>query len=217
MISDSQLQRDVIAELAWEPSIDATKLGVSVEKGGVTLFGHVTSLAQKQAAEAAGRRVKGVRALAEEIEVRLPESRKWHDDEIAKRAADVLLWHSPDLVERIVITVAAGVITLAGALGSHQERVRAEQDVRRLSGVRHVDNALTIRAAADPPDIRDKIVRALERSADLEAQSIIVASLGTTVILTGRLRSCQERQLAEHIAWAAPGVTEVQNRIVVAA
>ena len=217
MTTDLQLQRDVIAELAWESAIDARALGVTVEQGVVTLLGHVPSLAQKQMAEAAVQRVRGVRALAEEIEVRLPEGRKWHDDEIAKRAADVLAWRSPDLAERILIIVAESVVTLSGTVENHHQRVQAEQDIRLLSGVRRVVNDLVIRPAAGQANVRDTIVTAFERSADLEAQNIIVASIGDTVILTGKVRSCHERQLAEHVAWAAPGVTDVRNRIVVEA
>lgn len=215
MRDDGLLRDDVLAELEFEPRVDARHIGVTAEKGVVTLSGHVATLTEKRAAEAAVRRVRGVRAIAEEIEVRLPSFRKGHDDEIAKRAADILSWREPNLTSRIRITVSHGVVTLEGDVEWYYQRADVEHDIWHLSGVVGVINKLVVRAAAQPVEVMDKIKAALERSADLEAKNITVSANGDKIVLGGRVHTWHERDLAERAAWAAPHVVAVQNMIAV--
>ncbi len=215
MNADHTLQHDVMAELEWEPRVDAAHLGVTADAGVVTLSGHVSSLTQKQTALAAARRVRGVRVIADEIEVRLPGDRKWHDDEIGKRAGDILSWSLPDVAERIRIRVAHGVVTLEGVVDRYVDRIDAEQQIRRLSGVVGVENKLMVTTRINPAGVKESIETAFQRSADLEARNITVTAEGPLVTLQGRVRSWYEHELAERAAWAAPGVTEVRNLILV--
>ena len=213
MVQDIDLQHDVMAELEWEPSLDAANIGVSCDSGVVTLSGHVGSYAEKQAAERAARRVKGVKAIAQEIEVRLPHEKKTGDDEIAKRAARILDWNVALPRERIAIKVERGIVTLSGEVDWYYQRLTAERDVEKLSGVVAVVNAITVRPHISPLDVRTKIEAALRRNAELESGSITVAIEGGKVILGGRVKASYEREIAEHAAWSAPGVTAVEDRI----
>jgi len=215
MRDDSLLKNDLIAELEFEPRVDARHIGVTVEKGVVTLSGHVSSLAEKRAVEAAVRRVRGVRAIAEEIEVRLPAFAKQHDDEIAQRVASILAWREPNLVDRVRITVSYSIVTLEGDIEWDYQRADIERDTWRLNGVLGVVNRLQVQAGAQPDEVMNKIRAALERSADIEAENITVATDGDKIILTGRVHTWHERELAESAAWAAPHVVAVHNMIAV--
>jgi osmotically-inducible protein OsmY len=215
MTTDSKLQEDVIAALKWEPRIDAAHIGVTAEAAIVTLSGHVSILEQKQAAVVAARQVKGVEAVADEIEVRVPSNQKCHDDEIGKRAADIIRWSQPTVAERIRISVSHGIITLEGEVEHFFDKVDAEQHVARLSGVTRVDNKLIVKSLINPVDIKEKIGAAFLRSAYVEAQNITVAVDGPNVTLTGQVRSWNEKEQAEQVAWAAPGVTSVENLLEV--
>ena len=215
MDTNTMLQDDVIAELKWAPRVDAAQIGVTAQDGVVTLLGHVSSLRQKEAALAAARLVKGVRVLVDELEVRLPDAQKRHDDEIGKRAADIISWFRPQLVPRIKVSVSQGVVTLEGQVEHFFEKMETEQHLGRLNGVTRIDNQLVVTPGISPVDVKDKIEAAFRRNAAVEARHVTVAVDGPKVTLTGRVRSWHDLDLAEEVAWAAPGIREVENLIEV--
>lgn len=215
MKTDSQIQQDVMDELQWEPRVDHANIGVAVKDGVVTLSGFVPSYACKIAAERAARHVKGVRGLAEEIEVRLPGDPKTADSEIAKRIADIFDWSVTIPRNRIEVKVEHGWVTLTGKVDFHFHRQTAKDLVSRISGVKGVSNLIEVRAAPSSFDVKERIVAALKRSADLDASTINVAADGDTVRLGGKVHAWYERQIAERAAWAAPGVNKVVDNILV--
>lgn len=210
---DLELRQAVTDELEWEPSVKAAHIGVAVRDGVVTLSGHVESYGEKCAAELAARRVKGVRAVAQEIEVHLPASKKTLDDEIMARALRMLEWDVLVPEERLKMAIDHGVVTLSGQVDWRYQRDEAEADLRKLTGVRDVVNMVTVKPRPSAEDLQERIRKALERSADLEAQHIQVSAKDGKVSLTGKVGAWIERQTAERAAWAAPGVIEVDNRI----
>jgi osmotically-inducible protein OsmY len=212
-MNDMKLKKAVEEELEWEPSIDAEHIGVTAEDGVVTLSGHVRNYAQKLAAEAATRRVKGVRAIAEEIEVRFPEDRKLADDQIAKRALDVISWDSTIPKDAFQVKVQHGVVTLTGEADWHFQRDDAESAVRKLSGVKALINEIKIKPKVQAIDIKNRIETALKRNAEVEADAIKVTVQNGRVTLNGKVKAWYERDLAERTAWSAPGVTAVEDRI----
>jgi osmotically-inducible protein OsmY len=215
-MNDMILKRAVEDELEWEPSIDAEHIGVAAEDGIVTLTGHVGSYAEKFAAEKAVRRVKGVRAIAQEVEVRFPGDKKTSDDQIAKRALDVIAWGSTIPKDRVQVKVQAGIVTLTGEVDWYYQRDDAESAVRKLSGIKAIVNEITIKPKVQVSDIRQRIETALKRNAELEADSIRVSVLNGRVTLDGKVKAWYERDLAERTAWSAPGVIAVEDRISVA-
>jgi osmotically-inducible protein OsmY len=206
-----------MAELEWEPSFDAAHIGVTAKNGVVTLSGFVDSYAAKAAAERAAGRVQGVKAIAEEIEVRLPAQQKHADDEIAERTVRILAWDVEVPNERIQVKVEHGVVTLTGDVNYQFQRAAAESAVRRLGGTRGVINLIRVVPAAvpsmDPDIVRQRIENALRRSAEIEASHIDVGVEGGKVTLRGQVRTWFERSVAEHAAWGAPGVTEVKDEL----
>jgi len=219
MPDDLTLQTMVMDELAWEPSIDAAHIGVAVKNGVVTLSGFVDSYVAQAAVEHAASRVHGVKAIAEEIEVRLPDDQKHGDDEIADRAVRLLTWDIEVPEKRIHVKVSHGTVTLTGDVDHYFQRGAAENDVRRLGGVRGVVNLVTVNRSADsllhPDVVRDKIEDALRRSADVEASHIGVSVDGGKITLSGHVRSWFERGVVRNAAWAAPGVTEVRDQLAI--
>jgi osmotically-inducible protein OsmY len=215
MTSDAQMQQNVLDELAFEPRVDAAHIGVTAEGGVVTLTGFVPSYAAKFAAEAAVRRVKGVKAIAEEIEVRLPSDKKQADDEIAGRAVHILRWDELVPDDRISIKVEQGIVTLTGTVDWQYQKSEAEYDIRKLSGVVAVVNDLRVRSSTAATEVKDKIERALRRDAQLEAAGISVEAHGSKVILHGKVHDWHERELIERAAWSVPGVTEIQDRTTI--
>ncbi|MGB5076763.1 MAG: BON domain-containing protein [Sphingorhabdus sp.] len=215
MKSDSQLQKDVMAELEWEPRVDHANIGVAAQDGVVTLTGHVSSYSSKLAAEQAARRVKGVRGLAEEIEVRFPSDAKMSDPEIAKRIADMFEWSVNIPKEKIGIKVEHGWVTLSGQVGFNYLRENAKDMVSRTSGVKGVTNLIEVKHSPSALDIRSRIVDALKRSADLDASTITVVTDGDTVKLGGKVHTSYERRIAQRAAWAAPGVNRIEDNILV--
>lgn len=215
-MSDTRLRQDILDELEYEPSIDAANIGVAVGKGIVTLTGHVHSYAEKYAAERITQRVKGVHAIAEEIEVRLPEHKKTADDEIASRVLKILAWGAAiSDPANIQIKVEKGFVTLAGVVDWHFQRSAAESSVRHLSGIRGIDNQLRIRPMMELLDIRQGIRDALRRNAEIEADSIDVEVSGSHVTLRGKVHSLRERVMAERAAWKARGVTAVTDYLTI--
>lgn len=212
-MTDKQLRQRVIDELDFDPSIDSADIGVAADNGVVTLTGHAPSYFEKLAAERATWRVKGVKAIAQEIKVRLANDKKTNDDEIAKRALDVLAWSVPSVSDSVRVAVQDGFITLTGAVGWNYERQAIESAVRGLSGLRGVFNNIAIKPAASHADIKDRIARALERHADVEAERIDVTIRDGHVTLDGDVDTWEERNAVENAAWAAPGVYTVEDRL----
>jgi osmotically-inducible protein OsmY len=215
MKTDSQLQKDVMAELEWEPRVDHANIGVAVKDGIVMLSGFVSSYTEKLSAEQSARRVKGVRGLAEEIEVRFASDARTADPEIAKRIADMFDWSATIPKNKISVKVENGWVTLSGEVGYHFHRESAKDLASRISGVKGVSNLIAVRQAPSSFDVRNRIVDALKRSADLDASTITVQTEGDTVKLGGRVHAGYERRIAERAAWAAPGVNRIEDNIQV--
>jgi osmotically-inducible protein OsmY len=213
MISDHKLRQDVLEELDFEPSLDASHIAVGVHDGVVTLSGSVPSYADKLAAERAAKHVFGVRAIAQNLEIRLPSDKKTADDDIAKRAADILRWRVGVPADRITIKVEKGVVTLGGQVDWQFQRKQAENAVHNLTGVLGITNLIRVSARPQTREIKDKIQQALRRSAELDASHVTVHAEGGTVILGGKVHAWYERDLAEQAAWSVPGVTDVEDRI----
>jgi osmotically-inducible protein OsmY len=214
---DSDIKRDVEDELRWDPDIDATDIAVAVHNGVVALSGFVRSYAQKTQAERDAKRVAGVVGVANDIEVRLPVLDQRPDPDIARDAVSALKSELPFSSENIKVIVKDGYITLEGAVEWNYARERAENAVKRIRGAKGVRNAIEVKPKVQPYEIRRKIEDALRRSAEIDASRITVEASGSEVILRGTVRSWAERQEAERGAWAAPGVTKVDNRIVISA
>ncbi len=214
MKSDVDLKKDVLAELEFEPSVKVEDIGVSVKDGIVTLNGSVSSYTEKLAAARAAKRLAGVRGLAEDIVVKLPESSRRTDSDIAAAAVDAIKWITTVPEDAVKITVRDGWLSLEGAVeGEHQKRA-AEEAVRTLAGVKGVTNLIVIKPKVTPVDVKGAIKAAFERHALLDAQQIQAETNGGKVVLRGNVSSFIEREEAERAAWAAPGVTHVENRIV---
>ena len=217
MRPDSDIKRDVEDELRWDPNVHADDVAVAVKDGVVTLTGFVTSYAQKFAAERAAKRVMGVVGLANDLEVRLPGVDQRPDPDIARNViAELRVW-LPSSHENIKAVVKEGWVTLEGEVEWNYQREYAERAVRWIKGVKGVSNLIRLKpkAAPTPAEVKQRIEEAFRRSALIDANRITVEENGGEVILKGTVRSWAERQEAERAAWAAPGVTRVDNRIVV--
>jgi osmotically-inducible protein OsmY len=215
---DNKLVRqDVLDQLEFEPSIDAANIGVAVEDGVVTLTGHVWSYAQKLAAERATRQVKGVRAIAQEIEVRYPTDKKTADDEIAKRALNVLKWHAMIPQDAVKVTVQKGWVTLTGEVNWQYQRKAAEDAIWKLSGVTGVTDSISLKPTVSVSDIKKKIEDALTRHAQIEAQAVRVhVRDGNKVSLEGMVDNWDEREAIENAAWSVAGVQSVDDQLTIA-
>ncbi len=213
MSHDEKLQKIVMAQLQWDPSIDAAKIGVTAVDGVVTLSGHVETFAEKHAAEAATRLVKGVRAVVEEIEVRLAFDAARDDSTIAAAAIARLSWDTSVPQDTVKVTVEKGWISLTGQVDWFYQKAAAEQDVQRLFGVRGVSNEISIKPRVDITNISDDIMHAMHRSWFFDPKTIVVTANRGQVVLKGTVQSPHERQVAAVTAWAAPGVTDVINEI----
>ena len=215
MKMDTELQRDVLDELAWEPSVDAANIGVSVKEGIVTLQGYVSSFAERYAAEQAAKRVYGVKAVADDLEVKLPGSSKRSDTDIAAAAVNALKANVLVPADKIKVTVSDGWVKLEGEVAWQFERESAESSVRYLMGVKGVSNLITLKPRVTATEIKAKIEEAVKRSADMDARRISVETQDGKVILNGTVHSWIERQEAERAAWSAPGVKVVEDHITV--
>jgi osmotically-inducible protein OsmY len=213
-MSDFVLRQDILDELSFDPEVEAAHIGVAVDKSVVTLTGHVANYAEKLAADAAVRRVRGVRALAEELEVRAPDHKKTADDEIATRAADILDWDSALPKDRIRITAHNGWIYLEGEVDWQFQRTAAQDRVAKLTGLVGVVNNITIRNQPALPDIRRHIEEAFRRNAKIDAEQIQVAVQdGGEVVLDGNVHGWTERAAAENAVWGVSGVTKLESRL----
>ena len=214
-MNDKELRQLVIDELEYEPSIDAADIGVAAEHGVVTLSGHVTDYVQKMAAERAAWRVKGVKGIAQKIEVRFPGDKKWNDDEIAQRALNILAWNTLIPKDCVRVRVSDGWITLSGSVGWNYQRQAAENEVRKLSGVKGVTNSIVLTSVVQAGDLKRRIQDALKRHAEVEADAVRVdVRADGTVYLEGRVDNWSEMQAVEHAIWSAPGVQRVDDNLM---
>lgn len=215
MRSDSDTKHDVEDELRADPTIDVTDIAVAVKDGVVALTGFVRSYAEKLEAEAAAKRVAGVVAIANDLEVRLSSTDQRPDPEIARDAIAAIRSRLPMSGEHVRVIVDKGWVTLEGQLEWNYQRQEAERAVRRIKGVKSVINAIALAPRATPSEVKHKIEEAFRRSAEIDASRVVVEANRGEVVLKGTVRSWAERQEAERAAWAAPGVTKVENRIVI--
>ena len=215
MKSDNEIERDVRDELKWDPDLDATNIAISVKDGVVTLAGFTKSYTDRLEAELAAKRVAGVRAVANDIEVRLPAIDQRPDPDIARDAVASLKSELPISHDRIKVIVKDGWITLEGAVEWQYQKTTADTVVRKVKGVKGVTNVITVKPKVEPSELKRKIQEAFKRNAEVDADRITVEAHGSEVVLKGTVRSWIEREEAERVAWSAPGITHVEDRIVV--
>jgi osmotically-inducible protein OsmY len=213
MKTDADLKRDVMAELAWDPAVKSTAIGVAVKDGVVTLTGHLETFAEKHAAARAVQRVAGVKAMALEIDVKLSFDHKRSDTEIAASAEEALKWNTLVSLDAIRLTVDHGWVTLQGEVEWDYQRRSVEKAIRPLMGVVGISNEITLRTRPQAAELSRKIEEALTRQVIREANQIQVTVDGTTVKLTGKVHSWHEREAAQGVAWSAPGVRAVINEL----
>jgi osmotically-inducible protein OsmY len=214
-MTDRELQEQVQKALDWEPSVDAADIGVSVENGIVTLRGDVKTFAEKVAAERVAVRVYGVKAVANDVNVRPPFGAQRTDTEVAQAVVTALRWNTMVPDEKITISVADGWVTLKGRVDWEYQRTAATDAIRNLAGVRGVTNTISLEPHASVADVKSKIEAALKRSAEVDARRINVTIADGKVVLSRNVHSWFERNEAKQAAWAAPGVKEVDDRITV--
>jgi VCBS repeat-containing protein len=214
MKNDEQLKSDVEQELRWEPSVCAEQIGISVKNGVVELDGHVDSYYEKWAAERAAMRVSNAKAVASEIKVELPSSATRTDEDIARTAMNHLEWNS-SVPNTVKVQVTEGCVMLKGTTEWQYQREEAERAVRALKGVKWVSNEITVTPKLRAVDVKVKIENALKRNAETDAKHITVETSDGNVTLRGYVSSWSEREEAEHAAWAAPGVTKVDDLILI--
>ncbi|MEP6829530.1 MAG: BON domain-containing protein [Rhizomicrobium sp.] len=215
MPKDRELQRAVLAELGWDPSVTASRLGVGANDGVVTLTGKVESYAQKHAAELAARRVKGVLAIAQEIQVEIPFEHQRGDREIAAAILERLVWDASIPKDAVHVMVEKGWVTLSGQVDRHYQSKAAEQDVRPLLGVTGLSNMIAIKPHLDTAAIGNDIALALQRSWVPDPDAILVTAVDGRVKLTGNVHSWHARQVAAETAWGARGTVDVENLLAV--
>jgi osmotically-inducible protein OsmY len=216
-MTDLELKKSVENELNWEPSVNAAHIGVAVKNGVITLSGHLPSYWEKFAAERAAGRVAGVKAVVNELKVRLPTSNERTDEDIAQAAVNALNWSVSVPSDRIKVTVSKGWVTLEGSVEWQYQKAAAEKAVRDLIGVTGVSNLIEVKPVVKSTEVKSVIQEALKRSAEVDANRITVEVDGDKVILRGTVRSRVEREEAERAAWRAPGVRSVDNRITIGA
>ena len=213
MRTDSKIKEDVLEELAWQPNIDETQIGVVVDNGIVTLSGTVDSYSKKITAEKAAKSVFGVRAVAEDIKVQYGKSYQKTDSEIARASADALKWNTSVPEDKINIKVEDGWVYLSGAVMWDYQKQAAKKTLEKLAGVKFVSNTISIEQPVKPIDIKNRITKAFKRSADIDAKNVKVVVDGHTVKLRGKVHSLAEKEDARKAAYFAPGVYKVENEL----
>jgi osmotically-inducible protein OsmY len=214
-MTDKDLKQHVQNALEWEPSIDQSDIGVSADEGVVTLRGNVRSFSEKWLAEQVALRVYGVKGIANDLEVRIGRSAERTDTELAQAAVNALGWNTLVPAGKVTVSVTHGFIALKGAVDWQYEKDAAARAVRDLTSLKGVINQITVKPRVSAPDLRDKIEAAFTRSAEIDARRINVTATDGKVILSGNVKSWAERREAERAAWAAPGVTQVDDRLFV--
>lgn len=215
-MKDSVLRQNILDELEFEPYVDANDIGVAVEDGIVTLTGHVPDYSQRSAIERAVSRIKGVRAIALDLEVRFADQQGTADDEVARRVANTLKWNSIVPADKVAITVHDGWVVLSGQVGWNYQKTAAEDAIRDVRGVVGITNRIELKSRATPVDVRQHIRDALKRYAQVEADNIEVKVKGDTVTLAGKVHTLAEKTAVKDAAWATPGVHVVEDHLTFA-
>ena len=213
MKTDSQIQQDVMDQLKWEPYLNAAQIGVAVKNGIVTLSGQVDTYSKKLIAENAAKKISGVKAIAEDIQIGVSPAYNKTDAEIAEAVLNALKWHTAVQEEKIKVKVEDGYVRLEGEVEWNFQRKNAAAAIENLAGVRSVINLITVKPKITASDIQDKINEAFKRSATIDAGKITTEVIGSKAILRGKVRSFAEKEDAENAAWFAPGITAVESKI----
>lgn len=215
MKTDVQIQKDVMDELKWQPILNSSEIGVAVKNGIVTLSGMVDSFSKKLSAEKAAKKIIGVKAIAEDIQIGVSPAYRKTDTEIAEAVLNALKWHSVVPEDKIKLKVEDGIVTLEGELEWEYQRTNAKTAIQDLTGVRSVVNLITVKPKLNSVELERKITEAFRRNATFDASKINVSTVGNKVTLSGRVRSFIESEDAADVAWAAPGVFEVDNNLTI--
>ncbi|MEX3007247.1 BON domain-containing protein [Hoeflea sp. TYP-13] len=216
MIPDSTLKQRVLDELRWDTKVDEAHIGVTASDGSITLSGHVESFPEKYSAAEAAKRVRGVKAIADEIDVHLPTEYRWDDSDIAERIAHVLEWNVSIPDSNVQAKVRGGFVTLTGEVEWQHQRSHILQQVQHVGGIKGLANHITLKERPTPANVKKEIEAALYRNSEKEAQQINVTVSGNTVTLNGEVRDFYERDMIEDAAWSAPGVRYVVDNIRIA-
>lgn len=215
MKTDVEIQKDVIEQLKWEPFLNAAQIGVAVKNGIVTLSGQVDTYSKKILAEKTVKKVAGVKAIAEDIQVGLSPTYKKSDAEIAEAVVNALKWHTMIPDEKIKISVEEGTVKLEGEVEWEYQRNQAKTAVENLIGVKFVTNLIAVKPKTTPYELQQKINVAFQRNANIDAAKISVEVMGSRVVLRGKVRSFAEKEDAENAVWNAPGIINVENKLVI--